>query len=160
MEILQKLHENEEARKVFQDLLMNLRRLSEPEVSDATLVTEMAFESYLDALIHLKRKDEDVEEGNVRIGHWCCMESEKDVEGMKSWPVYWLTISLFETVPVDTMPVVKLGKVVPNAVRYTELELSLWASGKDDNTIQKGIKAWVECHFPIWEIKKLRCVRR
>lgn len=155
MSILQKLREDEKARGAFQDVLDNLRRLSQPEVSDATVLTDLAFDSYLDLLIDLKRKT--VQEGQTKIGHWCSRESEKLVKTMKGWPLYWLTISLVDGLPIHpTHPPVIAGV----AIRYTEIDLSLWAEGHDDNTIQKGIEAWVGVHFPAWEVKSLKCVRR
>lgn len=145
MSILQKLHEDEEARDAFHKILLFLEQVSTPDeglTEDDVAAIELEFLSHLDALIHLKRQS--VQEGDVKIGHWCCMESEKDVEGMDSWPVYWLTLK-DESVEGGTTK---------------ELDLSIWASGKDDNTILKGIESWVKVHFPIWTIKRLQCVRR
>lgn len=156
--MLQKLHKDPEARKVFQDLLSALDFTSKPEnkltfPSDDEM--EEQFGSFLDALIHLKRKV--VQEGQVKIGHWCTRESEKLVESMRGWPLYWLSMTLTENLPIhDTHP----AKVHGQALRYTELDLSLWAEGHDDNTIQKGIMSWMDVHFPAWEVKSLKCVRR
>lgn len=154
--ILQKLHEDKEARETFHRFLRCLANLSTPttgQTEEETEVTELEFTTILDAVIDLKRRD--TQEPDVKIGHWCCMESEKDVEGMDSWPVYWLTLSFRLLPPDDGMP-----KVVLPHLESKELELSIWASGKDDNTILKGIESWVKVHFPIWAIERLKCVRR
>lgn len=158
MSILQKLHEDEEARQTFHRLLGFLEDLSTPSVGlkdEDVECLELEFMERLDALIHLKRTD--VQEGDVKIGHWCTRESEKLVENMKDWPLYWLSISLAEGLPIHkTHP----PQIHQQVLRYTELDLSLWAVGHDDNTIQKGIKTWMGVHFPAWEVKSLKCVRR
>jgi len=152
--MLQKLYEDEEARRIFKNILGDLHQLSDPELSglfsvnneeskpDFSAVSddmkEVYFQSKLDALINLKRGLVTGED-ETKIGHWCTRDGEKAVKTMKGWPIYWLTIS---------------------ATGYIELDLSLWAEGKDDNTIQKGINAWLKVHFPTWEVKSLKCVQR
>jgi len=166
--ILQKLHEDEEARASFQQILRKLHRLSGPPLSDPDRslddlidesrmeleVKEPFFTEYLDLLINLKRSLETGDD-ETKIGHWCTRDGEKAVKGMNGWPLYWLTLSLAKGLPIhNTHPPSGI------ALGYKELDLSLWAAGKDDNTMQKGIRAWIGVHFPAWEIKSLKCVRR
>jgi len=155
--ILQKLHEDEEARKSFHNILLFLQQASTPceDLTEDLDCLELEFMSHIDALAQLQRLP--VQEGDTKIGHWCSRESEKVFNGLPNWPLYWLTISLAMGLPIHpTHP----DKVLAVPVRYTEIDLSLWAEGYDDNTIQKGIKAWVGVHFPVWEVKSLKCVRR
>jgi len=156
--ILQKLHKDPDARQIFQNILLFLGQTSTPSedlAPEDIECLELEFMQQLDALIQFKRQA--VQEGQVKIGHWCTRESEKLVESMRGWPLYWLSMTLTENLPIhDTHP----AKVHGQALRYTELDLSLWAEGHDDNTIQKGIMSWMDVHFPAWEVKSLKCVRR
>lgn len=149
--ILKKLHEDAEVRKTFQDLLAYLMHASVPQgqvLKPTSLSSEemgTQFDSQLTALVNLQRAI-DVQENETKIGHWCDRENEVKVKGMDEWSVYWLSIRI-------------VSGDEPEPLGVT-MHLTLWAVGKDDNTIQKAIKVWVETHFPAWKVEKLQCVRR
>jgi len=159
MSILQKLHEDEGARGAFQDILSFLLDASDPErmevheaaslVPDSEMV-ELRFNSYLEVLISLKRSM-DVQEDAVKIGHWCLRELEKSVKNMESnWSIYWLTLRYFEGIPAG----------IGLAVTESKIHYSIWAVGKDDNSVRKGITTWAETHFGQGTVIDLKCVRR
>jgi len=159
MSILQKLHEDEAARGSFQDILKLLLIWSDPEmvevpetpslVKDYEMV-ELRFNSYLEVLVNLKRSM-DLHGDEVKIGHWCLRELEKSVKNMDSnWSIYWLTIRYFEGIPAG----------IGIAVAESKIHYSIWAVGKDDNSVRKGITTWAETHFGEGTVIDLKCVRR
>jgi hypothetical protein len=127
---------------------------SEEETLDAIKLqaadelVNMQFDTSLMTLVNLHRAL-DVQGNDTKIGHWCVSENENDVRGMQGWSIYWLEFSGYVS------PDRKAGMAFDSPLRLT-----LWASGKDDNTIQQAIKIWAETHFKGWSIESLKCVRR
>ena len=147
--ILETIRKNPEMRNTFQQLLLYLGQMVCPvEDSGGAIVRSvehesLIFDSQLTALTNLTRAI-DLQENETKIGHWCHRNEESNVRGMDDWSVYWLTLTGYDDEDPFEFPI----------------RLTLWAVGKDDNSIQKGIKVWMETHFPRWDIEKLQCVRR
>lgn len=155
--ILERLRSDPAIRKTFQDLLRYLGEMSsspEDSLKPTSLIDDqqgMIFDQQLTVLTNLARAI-DVQDNETKIGHWCTRENESKVRGMDSWFVYWLILKIDGAYYKSDN-----GFVAPEPYM---LELTLWAVGKDDNSVQKAIKVWVENHFPDWNIEKLQCVRR
>ena len=147
--VLQKLHDDQEVRLVFQEILVFLLQETGKPVSSVDVEgRSLQFDQQLLALTNLQRAI-DVQDNETKIGHWCIRENEGKVKGMDDWHVYWLTLDGHTHMLVIT-----------DDDHEYPVKLTLWAVGKDDNSIQKAIKIWVETHFPQWEIESLKCVRR
>jgi hypothetical protein len=146
--IRKKLLQDDEARAIFHKIIDYLRYITADDFAGTEdEASDLAFNQQLLALVNMYRKLEH-SENDTKIGHWCARENENDVKGMDGWSIYWLSIQDVNIVAEADHDVV------------TNVELTLWASGKDDNTIQKAIKIWAETHFKGWSIESLKCVRR
>lgn len=154
--ILQKIHEDEQVRQSFQQILLYLMQHSVPAVvcnigNDGSAlepnmeVEALVFDQQLLALTNLTRAI-DVQDNDTKIGHWCTRSNESKVKGMSDWSVYWLNLKTLSMHDEEKVSIT--------------MDLTLWAVGKDDNNIQQAIKVWVETHFHEWEIESLQCVRR